>query len=75
MRSLWEAYLRVRMRNNPTSTPKKEILPEKLLTKRELAKRLRVSERKIELDSQIPKIQWGRSLRYDWQEVLVYLKS
>ena len=44
-----------------------------LLTKKELAKLLRVSPRKIELDPSIPSIRWGRSVRYDWPTVLAYL--
>ncbi len=46
-----------------------------LLTKRELARRLRVSTRKIELDPTLPCIRWGRSVRYDWHAVLEYLKG
>ena len=49
--------------------------PEFLLTKKELARRLRISERKIEMDDLMPAIRWGRSVRYDWAEVLEYLKS
>lgn len=50
-------------------------VPEFLLTKKELAQRLRISERKIEMDDRIPAIRWGRSIRYDWAEVLEYLRS
>jgi hypothetical protein len=49
--------------------------PEELLTKIELAKRLRCSTRRIELDSALPVIRWGRSVRYEWSEVLAYLKQ
>ena len=49
--------------------------PVELLTKKELAKRLRVSERKIELDIALPRIRWGRTVRFDWQEVIVFLKN
>ena len=48
---------------------------EGLLTKRELAKGLKCSTRKIELDPGLPCIRWGRSVRYDWREVLDYLKG
>ncbi len=46
-----------------------------LLTKLELAKRLRVSPRKIELDRNMPTIRWGRTVRYSWADVLAYLKK
>lgn len=49
--------------------------PDHLLTKKELAKRLRISERKIEMDHKIPRIRWERTVRYDWSEVLEYLKD
>lgn len=50
-------------------------LPSELLTKKELAQRLRISPRKIELNSEMPCIRWGRNVRYDWQEVIGYLKG
>ena len=46
-----------------------------LLTKKELARRLRVSGRKIELDELMPKIKWGRNVRYCWEDVLAYLRE
>ncbi|MDA0767560.1 MAG: DNA-binding protein [Verrucomicrobia bacterium] len=46
-----------------------------LLTKKELAKALRVSTRKIELDPALPCIRWGRSVRYSWGAVLAYLSN
>ena len=46
-----------------------------LITKRELSRRLRVSQRKIELDNHLPCIRWGRSVRYDWSSVLEYLRT
>jgi hypothetical protein len=46
---------------------------EGLLTKKELAKLLRVSTRKIELDPHLPRIIWGRSVRYKWAAVEAYL--
>jgi len=49
--------------------------PAELLTKKELARRLRVSERKIELDTAMPRIRWGRTVRFDWQEVVRFLKK
>jgi hypothetical protein len=49
--------------------------PEGLLTKIELAKRLRISPRKIELDPNLPRIKWGRTVRYDWGKVLAYLEG
>jgi hypothetical protein len=48
---------------------------EGLLTKIELAKRLRISPRKIELDPNLPRIKWGRTVRYDWGKVLAYLEG
>jgi hypothetical protein len=48
--------------------------PDELLTKKELAMRLRVSERKIELDLELPRIRWGRTVRFDWGEVVAFLK-
>jgi len=48
---------------------------DELLTKKELAKRLRVSERKIEMDTELPCIRWGRTVRFDWQEVVIFLKG
>mgnify|MGYP007063398768 CR=1 FL=1 len=55
-----------------TTYPKE---PEGLLTKIELAKRLRISPRKIELDPNLPRIKWGRTVRYDWGKVLAYLEG
>ena len=49
--------------------------PSELLTKKELARRLRVSERKIELDADLPRIRWGRTVRFDWSEVMSFLKN
>ena len=46
-----------------------------LLTKKELARRLRVSERKIELDPDLPRIRWGRTVRFDWNAVLRFLNA
>lgn len=46
-----------------------------LLTKKELAKRLRVSERKIEMHTDLPRIRWGRNVRFDWQEVVEFLRT
>ena len=50
------------------------LLPEVLITKKELARKLRVSERKIELDGNMPCIRWDRTVRYDWGEVVEYLR-
>jgi hypothetical protein len=53
-----------------------ETLPLELITKKEVARRLRVSERRIELDSSFPTIRWGRrTVRYDWSEIVEYLKT
>lgn len=49
--------------------------PNELLTKRELAKRLRVSTRKIELDTKLPAIRWARTVRYNWIDVIAYLEG
>ena len=46
-----------------------------LITKKELSRRLRVSSRKIELDRNLPCIRWGRTVRYDWGEVLAYVRK
>ena len=50
-------------------------IPGELITKKELAHRLRTSQRKIELDPKFPSIRWGRNVRYDWAEVVAYLKG
>ena len=52
-----------------------EQIPQEFLTKKEIACRLRCSTRKIELDLGFPKLQWGRSVRYSWPEVVAYLKG
>lgn len=49
--------------------------PQELITKREVAQRLRISTRKIELDRHFPAIRFGRTIRYSWPDVLEYLKS
>lgn len=54
------------------SETEKEI---EILTKKELARLLRVSTKKIEMDKDIPAIRWGRHVRYDLNEVLAYLKQ
>lgn len=59
----------------PISSKNENLMPAELLTKKELAKRLRVSEKKIELDKKLPRIRWGRSVRFDWNEILCFLKS
>ena len=48
---------------------------EELLTKKELAQKLKISTRKIELDPEMPVVRLGRSVRYDWNDVLNYLKG
>lgn len=50
-------------------------IPSELLTKKELAQRVKISQRKIELDKDLPKIKWGRTVRYDWAVVLNYLHT
>jgi hypothetical protein len=50
-------------------------IPSELLTKKELAQRVKISQRKIELDKDLPKIKWGRTVRYDWAAVLNYLHT
>lgn len=52
-----------------------KVIPQELLTKKELAHRLRISTRKIELDPHWPSIKFGRTIRYDWGDVLEYLKK
>lgn len=49
-----------------------------LITKTELAKRLKVSTRTIDLwvnDGRISKIKISSSARFDWQDVLAELKN
>jgi hypothetical protein len=49
-----------------------------LLTKKELAKRMKVCERTIEVlcnDSKIPRIVFGRNVRFRWRDVLSALES
>lgn len=50
-------------------------LPHELLTIKELAQKLKISPRKIELDLELPRIRWGRTVRYDFREVMEYLKA
>jgi len=50
-------------------------IPAELLTKKELAHRAKISQRKIELDKDLPKIKFGRSVRYDWVAVFNYLQN
>jgi hypothetical protein len=50
-------------------------IPGELITKKELAQRLRISTRKIELDPHWPSVRFGRTVRYDWGEVMAYLKG
>lgn len=66
-----------RIKDNPDDMGRdqQQGIPEFLLTKKELAKRLRSSERKIEMDEAMPRIRWGRSVRYDWAEVVNHLKG
>lgn len=51
------------------------MIPGELITKKELAKRLRISTRKIELDPDWPSVRFGRTVRYDWGDVMAYLKG
>ena len=49
-----------------------------LLTKKELAKRLKVCQRTIEVlcnDSKIPRIVFGRNVRFKWRDVLSALDN
>ena len=49
-----------------------------LLTKKELAQRMKVCERTIEVlcnDSKIPRIVFGRNVRFRWRDVLSALES
>lgn len=55
---------------------KSKLPPEtELLTKKELAKILKVSTKKIESDKSIPTIRWGRNVRYSLPEVMNYLRE
>ncbi len=58
-----------------TTTPATGAIPGELITKKELAQRLRISTRKIELDPLWPSVRFGRTVRYDWGEVMAYLKG
>lgn len=58
-----------------TTEMTKQTQDEELLTGPELARRLKVSKRKIELDPNMPRIRWGSSVRYCWGDVLAYLRS
>ena len=51
------------------------VTPDELITKKELALRLRISTRKIELDPNWPCVRFGRTVRYSWPEVVAYLKQ
>lgn len=57
-----------------TGTTSGEI-PDELITKKELARRLKISMRKIELDPHWPSIRFGRTVRYSWPDVVEYLKA
>jgi len=48
------------MKTPTMSFPHEIAAPSELLTKKELARRLKVSEKKIELDTQLPRIRSGR---------------
>ena len=53
-------------------------LDTELLTKKEMAKRLKVCERTIETmcnESTIPRIVFGRSVRFKWSDVLAALEA
>ena len=53
-------------------------LDTELLTKKELAKRLKVCERTIENmcnEGTIPRIVFGRSVRFKWSDVLAALET
>jgi len=63
------------MNASPIPSRNESLSAAELLTKKELAKRLRVSERKIELDTDLPRIRWGRTVRFDWGEVIGFLKD
>lgn len=60
------------------SDPNKGSQGQELLTKGELAKRLKVSTRTVDLwvkDKLIPKIKVKSSARFDWIDVLTSLKN
>jgi len=61
-----------------TTTPNKARQVSELITKAELAKRLKVSTRTIDLwvnENRIPKIKINSSARFDWDDVLEALKN
>lgn len=49
------------------------IVPNELITQKELARRLHISDRKIQGDKKLPRVQYGRNVRYSWPAVLAYL--
>lgn len=49
--------------------------PEELLTRQELARKLRVSHSKLRDDGDLPCVRYGRNIRYSWPEVVAYLRS
>jgi hypothetical protein len=50
-------------------------VPSELITQRELARRLSVCERKVQGDKNLPRINYGRNMRYSWPAVLAYLEG
>ena len=51
------------------------VCPRELLTRKELAYRLRVGINKLEIDKNLPCIRYGRNVRYSWPEIVAYLRS
>ena len=61
-----------------TTPPNNTAQVSELITKTELAKRLKVSTRTIDLwvnENRIPKIKINSSARFDWDDVLNALKN
>ena len=61
------------MRGNTSYEPDTEVL-----TKKELAKRLKVCERTVETmcnEGTIPRIVFGRNVRFKWSDVLAALEA
>jgi hypothetical protein len=60
---------------NQTEMTATGAIPSELLTKKEVAQRLRCSDKTIEKDEDFPTIRHGGMVRYSWPEVLSYFGS
>lgn len=72
------AVLCRRMKNTAINNNKIAAFPAELITKKDLAKRLKVCVRMVELQTNqgiIPIIRIGSAVRYCWSDVLTALKE